>query len=281
MRIALTGASGFIGCHVVRELAARGIETTVARFGRAIPGLPLSVQEVPLDIHSPATDPFSVLGKPDLLLHLAWSGLPQYASSHHLESELPAQLSFLSACVRSGIGRVVAVGTCFEYGLALGELDENQPLRPVTRYGDAKTRLFEELSSLRESIPFEFAWPRLFYLFGPGQSANSLYSQLHAAIERNDASFAMSGGEQVRDYLPAAEAARLLVDVAIHAGDVGAVNLCSGIPVKLVDQVARWITESGSPIRMDLGQLPYPEYEPMAFWGSRRKLDQILRGTGT
>ena len=127
MRIAVTGASGFIGRYVVSELVARGIETTVARFGRAIPGLPLSVQEVPLDIHSPAIDPFSVLGKPDLLLHLAWSGLPQYASSHHLESELPAQLSFLSACVRSGIRRVVVTGTCFEYGLASGELMAHLP----------------------------------------------------------------------------------------------------------------------------------------------------------
>ncbi|MBK6333591.1 MAG: NAD(P)-dependent oxidoreductase [Thermomonas sp.] len=279
MRIAITGASGFIGCHVVRELAARGIEITVARFGRPIPGLPLSAREVPLDIHSPAADPFAELGRPDILLHLAWSGLPHYGSPHHLESELPAQLAFLSACVRSGIRRVVATGTCFEYGLALGEIEESQPLRPVTRYGDAKARLFEGMSLLRESVPFEFAWPRLFYLFGPGQSANSVYSQLHAAIERNDATFAMSGGEQVRDYLPAAEAATLLVDVAIHAGDAGAINLCSGIPVKLVDQVARWIAESGSSIRMELGRLPYPEFEPMAFWGSRRKLDQVLGGT--
>ncbi|MBK9669531.1 MAG: NAD(P)-dependent oxidoreductase [Thermomonas sp.] len=176
-------------------------------MGGPIPGPPLC-PGVPLDIHSPAADPFAELGRPDILLHLAWSGLPHYGSPHHLESELPAQLAFLSACVRSGIRRVVATGTCFEYGLALGEIEESQPLRPVTRYGDAKARLFEGMSLLRESVPFEFAWPRLFYLFGPGQSANSVYSQLHAAIERNDATFARYVRGRTSSRLPACRGGR-------------------------------------------------------------------------
>lgn len=170
----------------------------------------------------------------------------------------------------------MVAGTCFEYGLASGELEETRALEPVTCYGEAKAKLFEYMSSLRETITFKLAWPRLFYLFGPGQSPNSLYSQLQTAIARGDESFDMSGGEQVRDYLPVQDAARLLVDVAISAGDIGAVNLCSGTPTRIKDQVARWIAEAGSPIRMNLGRFAYPEFEPMAFWGSRKKLDRAL-----
>lgn len=173
----------------------------------------------------------------------------------------------------------MVAGTCYEYGLASGELDETQPLKPVTRYGEAKVRLLDRLSELRESIPFELAWPRLFYLYGAGQSPNSLYSQLQAAMARSDDYFDMSGGEQIRDYLPVREAARLLVDVAIRAGDIGAVNICSGKPIRLMDQVSRWIAETDSSIRMNLGHFPYPEFEPMAFWGSRRKLDKALGGS--
>ena len=276
MRIAITGASGFVGRHVLRELASRGLEATVATFQRPPLESSPSTREISLDIHAPGPDPFTALGKPDLLLHFAWSGLPQYDSRHHLEKELPAQASFLSACVRSGVSRVMVAGTCFEYVLASGELTESQALEPVTCYGEAKARLFEHMSSLRETIPFEFAWPRLFYLFGLGQSPNSLYSQLQAAIARGDESFDMSGGEQVRDYLPIENAARLLVDVAVGAGDIGAVNLCSGVPTRLRDQVARWIDEAGSAMRMNLGRFPYQSFEPMEFWGSRRKLDHAL-----
>ncbi|MBS0193785.1 MAG: NAD(P)-dependent oxidoreductase [Proteobacteria bacterium] len=278
MKVAVTGASGFIGLHVLRELAARGAETVATAFRHPPIGGFTHVCDVHLDIHTLTDDPFTLLGRPDVLLHFAWSGLPHYDSSHHVTQELPAQKAFLSNCVRSGIRRIVVAGTCFEYGLAHGEIQESQPLQPVTRYGEAKASLFEHMSSLRESLHYELAWPRIFYLFGPGQSPNSLYSQLHAAIVRGDRHFDMSGGDQVRDYLPVGEAARLLVEIAFHAGNTGSVNLCSGVPVRIRDLVASWIDAAGAGLQMNLGRFPYPTYEPMSFWGSRRKLEQILGG---
>lgn len=276
MRVAITGASGFVGRHVLRELVSRGIEIAAIASRKPANLHGLGAVEIPLDIRVSVEDPYSALGKPDALLHFAWSGLPNYGSSHHVHDELRAQSAFLTACARSGIKRIMVAGTCFEYGLANGELEESVPLKPVTRYGEAKARLYEHLAALRTAVPFEFSWPRLFYLYGEGQSPNSLYSLLQAAIRRGDPHFDMSGGEQVRDYLPVTEAARLLVEVALEAGDIGAVNLCSGVPTLLKEQVARWIEEAGSPIRMNLGRLPYPDHEPMAFWGSREKLNRAL-----
>src|SRR3546814_1805712 len=121
MRIAITGASGFVGHHGLHELASRGLDATVATFQRTPAGSGSLARMVLLDIHAPGPDPFIALGRPDLLLHFAWSGLPNYDSPHHMKRELPAQAAFLSACVRSGTRRVVVAGTCFEYGLARSE----------------------------------------------------------------------------------------------------------------------------------------------------------------
>jgi dTDP-6-deoxy-L-talose 4-dehydrogenase (NAD+) len=40
--------------------------------------------------------------------------------------------------------------------------------------------------------------------------------------------------------------------------------------------VEGWIAENGWEIALNLGHYPYPDYEPMAFWGDRDRLDAIL-----
>jgi hypothetical protein len=54
------------------------------------------------------------------------------------------------------------------------------------------------------------------------------------------------------------------------------VNVCSGQPVSVRAQVERWIAERGWRIAPALGRYPYPDHEPMAFWGDPRKLHRQL-----
>ena len=86
----------------------------------------------------------------------------------------------------------------------------------------------------------------------------------------------MSGGEQLRDYLPVGQVAQHLVSLALKATDNGVVNVCSGRPVSVRALVEGWIKENGWSIVPNLGHFAYPDYEPMAFWGDRRKLDRCL-----
>lgn len=277
MRIAVSGATGFIGRYVLRELQARAIKSIALTRSTAHATMLSGPSEwVVMDIANPPPNPFAAMGSPDVLIHLAWSGLPNYQSSHHMEVELPAQLAFLTSCVRSGLKRLVVTGTCYEYGLAPGELVEDNPTHPCTQYGQAKDMLRKALFGLRVHDGLDLTWLRLFYLYGEGQSEKSIYRMLHAAIDRGAKTFDMSGGEQLRDFLPAHEAARLIVEIALREKINGIFNICSGKPIAVRDIVQSWIEASGAKITMNLGQIPYSPNESMAFWGGRKKLDSIV-----
>lgn len=278
MTIAVTGATGFIGRHVVAELERRGLEATlVCRPAAQVPDAWRSHRVVRLDVTCSDDGAFDVMGRPDVVLHLAWGGLPHYTSLHHFETELPAHYAFLKRLVAGGLRRLVVTGTCFEYGrLVSGALAESFEARPDNPYGFAKDCLRRQLEYLRQTLPFDLTWARLFYMYGNGQSQNSLWPQLNSAVARGDSEFPMSGGEQLRDYLPVEAVARHLVALACDGQHHGIVNVCSGRPVSVRALVEGWIGEHGWSITPAYGRYPYPDYEPMAFWGDARRLHELL-----
>jgi dTDP-6-deoxy-L-talose 4-dehydrogenase (NAD+) len=279
MKVAVTGATGFVGRHAVTALLARGAEVVAA--ARAPERLGIANERlttVALDIGQ-ADDPFARLGNPDVMLHLAWGGLPNYRSQAHIENELPRQIAFLDACARGGLQRLVVTGTCLEYGMQSGRLDEELPTAATTVYGQAKDRLREHLQTLASAGGPQLTWLRLFYLYGPGQAPTSLYSQLRAAIAAGASEFPMSPGNQQRDFLPIETAAAHIGALALNAPGAGIVNLCSGVPKAVAALVREWLRDWGAELRLNLGVYPYPDYEPMDFWGSTRKLDALLGTT--
>jgi dTDP-6-deoxy-L-talose 4-dehydrogenase (NAD+) len=231
---------------------------------------------VQIDLKEMPAKAFDLMGQPDVLIHLAWGGLPNYKSLHHFEEELPAHYRFLKALVESGLKNLLVTGTCFEYGMQSGPLREDCDTRPNNPYGFAKDTLRRQLEYLQQVRSFNLTWARLFYLYGEGQAENSLLPQLKRAVERGDRVFNMSGGEQLRDYLPIADAAKDLVSLATTRRDNGVVNVCSGKPISVRKLVEGWIKENGWPIDLNLDQYSYPEYEPMAFWGDQNKLNRCL-----
>lgn len=281
--VTVTGASGFVGRHVLAELAGLPVKIVgVTRNPARLSDWGDRVDVVEADIAHPPDDCFTRLGCPDILIHLAWEGLPNYRSLHHFESELPRQYRFLKSIV-AGVGRggtevpsLLVTGTCFEYGMQSGPLSEDLPPQPNNPYGHAKDALRRQLEFLRNVHPFALTWTRLFYMHGEGQPTSSLYPQLKEAVQRGERSFSMSGGEQLRDYLPVKEVARIIVDLAMRRSDLGVINVCAGKPVSVRSLVEQWLRKNGWDIALNLGHYPYPDYEPMAFWGDRSRLDSIL-----
>lgn len=230
------------------------------------------------DLETPPRDAFERLGSPEVLVHLAWGGLPNYGSSHHVESELPRHVKFLSELADQGLPRIVVAGTCFEYGLKEGQIKETDPVAPVTQYARAKTLLHEQL--LRIDLGVDIIWARLFYPYGPGQAPQSLYGQFHRACESGAKFFPMSPGDQLRDYLPVEVMADYLARLAVLRLEVPlVVNVCSGSPIAVRQLVETWAKKCRSAITLQAGVHPYPSHEPRNFWGNSQVLKSLLCNT--
>jgi len=274
MKVAVTGASGFIGRYVLAELAKHAVDVVaVTRKSAHLQDLRDVVQVVELDVANPGPDDFEKLGRPDVLIHLAWDGLPNYKSLHHYETELPRQYRFLKSLIEGGLRSLLVTGTCFEYGMQSGALSAEMPTRPNNPYGYAKDALRQQLAYLRIEKEFTLTWARLFYMYGEGQPASSLYPKLREAVLRGDKVFDMSGGEQLRDYLPVTEVARRIVQLAMGDKGVPVVNICSGKPISVRKLVEQWVQDNHWNIQLNLARYPYPDYEPMAFWGEVSPLE--------
>jgi dTDP-6-deoxy-L-talose 4-dehydrogenase (NAD+) len=277
VKVAVTGASGFIGRHVLAELSRNQVEVVaVTRSANRLQKVSPEITVVVMDISTPASDCFARMGHPDVLIHLAWDGLPHYNLLHHFESELPKQYQFLKTMVDTGLPALFVAGTCLEYGMQSGALSEVDKPCPNNPYGYAKDMLRQQLEFLRSTTPFKLTWGRLFYMYGEGQPDSSLYPLLKNAVLRGELAFKMSGGEQLRDYLPVTEVARRIVQLVLLGNDIGTVNICSGKPVSVRRLVEQWLSENNWEMQLNLGHYPYPDYEPMAFWGDATKLQEVL-----
>jgi dTDP-6-deoxy-L-talose 4-dehydrogenase (NAD+) len=276
-KVALTGASGFVGGYVLTELTKFPVDiVAVTRNTSRLADWADRVEVVAMDIADSDVNCYEKLGCPDVLIHLAWDGLPNYMSLHHFEIELPCQYRFLRNLLEGGLPSLTVTGTCFEYGMQSGALSEDMVMLPENPYGYAKHALFRQLSLLQQQHNFNLTWLRLFYMYGDNQPKTAIYSQLKSSIERGDDIFNMSGGEQLRDFLSVSRVAEIIATLALKGENPGAVNVCSGKPISIRSLVEGWQAEHGWSIHLNLGHYPYPDHEPMAFWGDDQRLNHIL-----
>ena len=280
MKILVTGSSGFVANHVLNYLVKNTNYQIIATARNQEKVKNKSwfskVEFIDSDLYNPFLEHYELFKRPDILIHLAWSKLPNYNKSFHLTDNLPNEICFLEKMINSGVKKIVVTGTCFEYGMQEGELEESLPTYPNNPYSIAKDSLRKFLEFKKSQHQFNLVWLRLFYMFGGGQNSNSIISQLEHALANGDKSFNMSGGDQIRDYLPVEEVAKMIVKCSLEKEVLGIVNISSGKPIKLSDFVRNYLKKVDKDIELNLGFYPYSTFEPMAFWGNNKKIKKIV-----
>lgn len=238
-RVIVTGASGWIGSHVLPFLVARGDEVhAVAKSGASAPASGVKWHRADLLDESAVMQMLESV-RPTHLLHLAWYAEPgKYQMSDENYVWCRAGIDLLRAFAAAGGRRAVFAGSCFEYDHSAGVCSETDTRSaPTTRYGACKLALSEIVRHPPGDL--SAAWGRVFYLYGPGEHPARLVPSVIGSLLR-DKPARCTHGRQLRDYLHVADVASAFAAI-LDAEVEGIVNVGSGqeITVRtLVEMIA-------------------------------------------
>lgn len=277
MRVAVTGANGYIGRHVVKEVLKRGHEVIAVDLNYKDVDSRANLSDV--DIFSGDENVFEKLQKPDVCIHLAWRDGFIHNSPKHMEN-LSKHIVFLHNMIKGGCKNIAVMGTMHEIGYYEGMVNENTPCNPLSQYGVAKNALRQSLILLARTERFNLYWLRAFYIMGDDSKNCSIFTKLLAAHEEGKKTFPFTTGMNKYDFIDVKELAKQIVCASLQTQITGVINVCSGTPVALKDKVEQFIKDKQMDISLDYGAFPDRDYDSKIIYGDATKINQIMENTG-
>jgi nucleoside-diphosphate-sugar epimerase len=184
LKVAITGAAGYVGSLLVRAHAECGdTVNALARDAAAIESLP-GVTCIGVDLTQPGRIPASFFEHADVLYHCA----AEIAREPLMRAVNVEATRALLAGAQGRIGHWVQVSSLSVYGRARsGDITEESPLRPSNTYGRTKS---EADALLEELAPGAFSYTivRPSGVIGPHMRNRSMYA-LISAVQRGRFAF--------------------------------------------------------------------------------------------
>lgn len=272
-KVLVTGANGYIGRHVVKELLRRGLPVFAVDTKAA--QTEIGAKVLYHDIFSGESNLFHEFGSPDVCIHLAWKDGFSHNSDSHIKL-LSDHYKFLSNLLDAGLRQLVVMGSMHEIGYYEGMIDEYTPCNPISLYGIAKDTLRRSLfvTTMRHNVVFQ--WLRGFYIFGDDENNHSVFTKIIEAERRGEKSFPFNSGNNMYDFIDISDLARMIVASALQENVTGVINCCSGKPTRIGDKVDSFIKENNYRIKLSYGEFKDRPYDSPAIWGDNKKILDVL-----
>ncbi len=255
-RALVTGAAGFIGCHLVEALTTAG--TAVVGLDNERSGdwsrLRAPCRRDPRDLADLSTDELVDLCRDvDVVFHLA-------AEKHNSAKATPQRIidvnisathRLFDAAGRAGCPKVVFTSSLYAYGsMGPQPMREGDTPAPVTMYGMSKVAGEHMLRVAQREHSLGWTVARLFFVYGPRQFAEGGYKSVIVSnferLLRGEAPTVYGDGEQALDYVYVEDAVGALLAMSAREHDGKTLNVASGRAISVNELTAAMLTVSGS-----------------------------------
>lgn len=245
MRFLITGGRGFIGRELVNQLRQQGFEAVTS--GRSLNARdthqPYSIDHVCIDKPDDPNEVQRLLHNvhPDYIIHLAGAVSASSLTELYQANTVFAANVLEGAMRMSALPTVVLVGSAAEYGPVPDSslpVSENFNCCPTSAYGISKlAQTMHGMAAAKAGLPVVVA--RVFNPIGPGMPTSlALGNFAHQIAHLESPGGVLHTGDlsSVRDFIDVREAARLLIELAMHREARGQIiNICTGMGVTLLN----------------------------------------------
>lgn len=273
MKIAITGANGYIGRHVVNAALAAGHEVYAVDFN--FKNVPSEAKRVELNIFDHEKNVYQEMNEPDVLIHLAWRDGFIHNSEQHMKN-LSDHITFVRNFVKHGGKNVAVMGSMHEVGYHEGAIDENTPCNPLSQYGIAKNAMRQSLLLAAEELSFNLYWLRAYYIFGDDRVGSSIFAKLTLAADEGKKTFPFTTGKNKFDFISVQELGKMIVAAATQDKITGVINVSTGNPKSLAEQIEWYIDSHHWDIKLEYGAFPDRPYDSPGVWGDATKIEGIM-----
>ena len=255
MNVLITGATGFIGAALCRELLEYGhtVTAVVRPESKHINKIPNGIQIVELALE----DISEMTGRFDLCYHLAWNG-----SAGEMRHDFDVQLSNIKYTVdtmrcakKLGCHKFIGAGSQAEYGVVHSRCREDMPTDPFMMYGAAKLSTYHMSKIVAEQEGISFVWPRIYSVYGVGENQGTLISYLMDCFWNHEPA-ELSSCDNMWDFMYITDCVKALRMLGENSNTSGIYNVSTGTPALLKQFVnrARQVIDPSAEIRFGVKQ---------------------------
>ncbi len=273
-KVLVTGAGGYIGTHIVKELVSRQLSVVAATYNEFDFGT--GVETKVLDIFDSSIDFEKEFENVDTIIHMAWKDGFVHNSIAHVEM-LYDHYKFLTKAIDCGIKNITVMGTMHEVGYWEGAISEDTPCNPTSLYGISKNALRQMMFTYIKGKDVSLKWIRAYYIFGDDFRSNSIFRKLKEASRDGKKEFPFTTGKNKYDFIKVTDLATQIVSSALQTEVDGVINCCSGEPMSLKDKILEFIEENNLDIELQYGVFPDREYDSPVVYGDNSKIKLIMK----